>query len=281
MLVYTSSRLGLCSHFKKNTSSVPVLPDISELLKKKVKASQNIDKENPDHIRNSRGRAALKRRPELYKELDWSVDTELGESILVWHIATHVYLSWYETKHACRLDHLTQVTGKLSNYMMFLLAECPYMLPGNVGRQGYLAPCYILIHELQCLGEDLLGLLGDHGDAVISGQTEEGAREIGSNTTFDNACRLGVKLISKELETPDANMVELISQVWVELLCYAAYRCIPDSHARQLSNGGEFTTVVALLLEYAEYGILSFESMQDTSDDSMAGSDTEPGTEGV
>jgi hypothetical protein len=133
------------------------------------------------------------------------------------------------------------------------------------------------------LGEDLLSLLRDHGDAVISGQPEEAAREIGSNTTFDNACRLGVKLISKDLESPDANIVELISQVCVELLCYAAYRCLPDSHARQLSNGGELTTVVALLLVYMEYDILTFESVQDRSEagDSMASSDTEPCTEYV
>ncbi|KAK1613110.1 hypothetical protein QYE76_036783 [Lolium multiflorum] len=260
------------------TSSVPVSPHISEILKKQVKESHNVNKENPDHIRNSRGRAALKRRPELYEELNWSVDTELRESILVWHIATHIYLNWYETKHARCPHHLAQVTGKLSNYMMFLLAERPYMLPDNVGRHGYLALCYILIHELQCLGEDLLSLLRDHGDAVISGQTEDAAREIGSNTTFDNACRLGVKLISKDLESPDANIVELISQVCVELLCYAAYRCLPDSHARQLSNGGELTTVVALLLVYMEYDILTFESVQDRSEDSMASSDTEPGT---
>ncbi|XP_047058387.1 uncharacterized protein LOC124665034 [Lolium rigidum] len=263
------------------TSSVPVSPHISEILKKQVKQSHNVNKENPDHIRNSRGRAALKSRPELYEELRWSVDTGLGESILVWHIATHIYLSWYERKHARRPHHLAQVIGKLSNYMMFLLAERPYMLPDNVGRHGYLALCYILIHELQCLVEDLLSLLRDHGDAVISGQTEDAAREIGSNTTFDNACRLGVKLITKELETPDANMMELISQVWVELLCYSAYQCVSDSHARQLSNGGEFTTVVALLLEYMEYDILTFESVQDRSEDSMASSDTEPCTEYV
>ncbi|XP_051199052.1 uncharacterized protein [Lolium perenne] len=254
------------------TSSVPVSPHISELLKKQVKQSHNVNKENPDHIRNSRGRATLKRRrPELYEELRWSVDSEFGVSILVWHIATHIYLSWYERKHTRRLS---QVTRELSNYMMFLLAERPYMLPDNVGRHDYLGLCYILIHELQCSREDVLYLLQDHGDVVISGQREEAAREFESNTTFDNACRLGVKLISKEVETPDANMVEVISQVWVELLCYASYQCIPESHARQLSNGGEFTTVVALLLEYMEYDILTFESVQDRSEDSMASSDT-------
>jgi hypothetical protein len=57
--------------------------------------------------------------------------------------------------------------------------------------------------------------------------------------TFDKSCQLSAKLISKELETPDANMLELISQMWVELLCYTAYWCKSDSYARQLSKGGE------------------------------------------
>jgi hypothetical protein len=123
------------------TSSVPVLPGISELLKIQVKASQNVDKESPDHIQNSRGRAALKRRPGLYEELDWSVDTDLDMTILVWHIATHVYLSWYEANHAHRPHHLAQVTQVLSNYMMFLLADRPYMLPNNIDRHTYVELC--------------------------------------------------------------------------------------------------------------------------------------------
>jgi hypothetical protein len=72
-------------------------------------------------------------------------------------------------------------------------------------------------------------------------------------------------------------MLELMSQVWVELLCYAAARCSPDSHARQLSNGGEFTTIVAFLIEYTK----SSNMEGDTPKDSMAKSTTEAGIEDV
>uniref|UniRef100_A0A0A9A6P8 Uncharacterized protein n=1 Tax=Arundo donax TaxID=35708 RepID=A0A0A9A6P8_ARUDO len=34
------------------------------------------------------------------------------------------------------------------------------------------------------------------------------------------------------------------------MLCYAGYRCSAYSHAKQLSNGGEFITIVALLMEH-------------------------------
>jgi hypothetical protein len=252
------------------TSSVAVPAELGELLREQMRESEQVDTDSLDHIRNSRGRAALKRRPGLYEELRWSMDTELDESILVWHIATHVYLSWYEGKHteACVPHHLAQVTKKLSNYMMFLLAERPYMLGDISSRKGYLRLCYWLIHAGCChysTEEDLLRIIRDHGDQLLrAGQTPQHAERDNDtyerSVTFDKACLLAAKLISRELETPDANMMKLISQVWVELLFYAANRCIPDSHARQLSNGGEFTTIVTLLLEYMKRGFVSTDS---------------------
>ncbi|XBI88533.1 hypothetical protein VPH35_026497 [Triticum aestivum] len=225
------------------SSSVPVSEDFSQLLKKQLTASVDINKEDPDHIQNSRGRAALKKRG-LYEELmAWSVDTELDDSILVWHIATHVYLSWYEAKHRS-LPQLAKVTQELSNYMMFLLAARPYMLPDNASRQKYI--------ELgRGIGRSRPARNADH-------RIEANVDEVEENVTFDRASQLGTMLISKELETPDASMLKLISQVWVEMLSYAGYRCRPDSHARQLSNGGEIITIVALMVEYTKSGFLEF-----------------------
>ncbi|XBI88525.1 hypothetical protein VPH35_026489 [Triticum aestivum] len=49
------------------SSSVPVSLDFSELLKEQLWESVGVKKENPNHIQNSRGRAALKKRG-LYEE---------------------------------------------------------------------------------------------------------------------------------------------------------------------------------------------------------------------
>jgi hypothetical protein len=197
------------------------------------------------------------------------VDTEPDQTILVWHIATHVYLSWYEAKHSRRPHSLAQVTQELSNYMIFLLAARPYMLPDNASRQWYIELCNKVIHELEYGSEaDLLTLIRVQGDTTLSfrepPQPYKPADRFERNLTFDRACQLGAKLISKDQETPDANMLELINQVWVEMLYYAAYRCRPDSHVRQLSNGGEITTVVALMLEYTNSGF--FRSNKEGSD---------------
>lgn len=78
--------------------SVPVSPLIEQL----VVQSCGISKRSPDHIVNSRGRAVLKRKSQqLYDELDWSIDPDklsLEDTILVWHIATDLYLRWYKAK---------------------------------------------------------------------------------------------------------------------------------------------------------------------------------------
>ncbi|KAF7013675.1 unnamed protein product [Triticum aestivum] len=248
------------------SSSVPVSEDFSMMLKEQLRGSVGVTKENRDHIQNSRGLAALKKRG-LHEELAWSVDSELDESILVWHIATDVYLSWYEAEHK-RLPPPAKVTQELSNYMMFLLAARPYMLPDNATRQRYIELCNKVIYHLKLQyssAEDLIKLMQGHGDALNAEQTQPAVVDMPaattkeSSVTFDRACQLGSKLISKGLETPDA-MLDLISQVWVEMLCYTGYRCRPDSHARQLSSGGEITTVVAILMELLKTDFLNFNS---------------------
>jgi hypothetical protein len=68
---------------------------------------------------------------------------------------------------------------------------------------------------------------------------------------LDKASQLGAKLIDDKIEGLGiAEMLDLISQVWVEMLCYVSYRCSAHAHAKQLSNGGELITVAAFLMEH-------------------------------
>ena len=53
----------------------------------------------------------------------WMEDLKLEERILVWHIATHVYMEW------CPHDNMWRVlvaTRALANYMFLLLAASSY-----------------------------------------------------------------------------------------------------------------------------------------------------------
>jgi len=49
---------------------------------------------------------------------------------------------------------------------------------------------------------------------------------------------------------PD-EMLEIIFNVWVDKLVYAAVRCSREAHAKQLSAGGHLTTVLWMLIQHA------------------------------
>jgi len=57
----------------------------------------------------------------------WSMDMEFDESILAWHLATDEFLTKYS--ESADAKPLVEATKAVSNYMMFLLVERPYMLP--------------------------------------------------------------------------------------------------------------------------------------------------------
>uniref|UniRef100_M8C5J1 DUF4220 domain-containing protein n=1 Tax=Aegilops tauschii TaxID=37682 RepID=M8C5J1_AEGTA len=235
--------------------------------------------------RNSRGANILKNRG-LSKDraewCHWSVNIDLDRSILIWHIATDIYLCRSKVKHAEKLAEAVKV---LSNYMMFLLVAKPAMLPGlirhalyaqtrnnlycNWSRHlsgGWVVPS----HQLQvvspkkswlCMVKELFHHEGPNGPCRII-QREELARSMlkgefsqvsgkaqtaGSREfAIDYAIDLAAELVILESSKPD--LLEVIFGVWLEMLCYAAQNCSPDSHARQLSNGSEFITVVWLLI---------------------------------
>lgn len=50
-----------------------------------------------------------------------------------------------------------------------------------------------------------------------------------------------------------SEILEIIFTVWVELLLYSGDRCSRESHARQLSNGGEFITILWLMMKHQNY----------------------------
>jgi hypothetical protein len=70
-----------------------------------------------------------------------------------------------------------------------------------------------------------------------------------SKSVMFDAC-----ILAKELLTLDAKKRwGLMSEMWVELLSYAASHCRPSTHVAQLSEGGELITFVWLLM--AHFGI--------------------------
>uniref|UniRef100_A0A0E0MN51 DUF4220 domain-containing protein n=1 Tax=Oryza punctata TaxID=4537 RepID=A0A0E0MN51_ORYPU len=251
--------------------SIPVSEFIEQLVVKELQ--KNGRPRDPDHIINLQLREVLKRRglDEEPEELDWTVE----ESILVWHIATDLYLRCYKEKQQKatgrqdgELAELAQAAEELSNYLLFLLAARPYMLPSSVDRNAYVQMCYSLLSPKEALrcwkglpsldyrsADDLASSLRRLGDALNTGSTkihQESTTPVdgrSDSAILITGAQLGSKLISEEQSTA-GHMLELIVQEWVGILFYVGSRCSAYSHARQLSDGGDLATVVAILLRY-------------------------------
>ncbi|CAL4989598.1 unnamed protein product [Urochloa decumbens] len=199
------------------------------------------------------GRGALMRR-KLYRRLEWSVKLKMEESILVWHIATDVYLWWRrkDKEEEQAEAELAEAARALSNYMLFLLGAQPHMLPPSASRDPYVYACYDLLTGLGCTSdEEMLCLLGRYA----ADAEEFPCDALRVNKTLRQGCRLGAFLIGLHQGSPPAaaagHTLEIICQVWADMLCYAGHGCGAESHAKQLSRGGELLTVAALVAKYA------------------------------
>ncbi|KAF8687483.1 hypothetical protein HU200_043177 [Digitaria exilis] len=243
--------------------SVPVSPFIEKLLMDKVLSisSWQDDEDGGQRLLfDSRGQEELKRRGVYEQEgLEWSLENR----IVVWHIATSIYLSWWHKKQQSEAKSprqdmaMAEAVEALSNYMMFLLASRPHMLHPTASRDAYVEICYVLttIRRGRCGHTSAEALLGDLRDIADALETMPSVRD-NLEARLRTSCELGAKLVREgegeddEEEEENKTQLDLLAQVWVEAICYAAQRCSAYSHAKQLSNGGELITVAAILLEH-------------------------------
>ncbi|KAI5001812.1 hypothetical protein ZWY2020_026462 [Hordeum vulgare] len=150
------------------------------------------------------------------EEFHLAFGREFQEDILVWHIATKVFLVSDEqgklyagTKHA-------RAIKALSEYLMFLVAR-------------------------QKLAQILLG--------DKQGDSDWGLDDVKTSIVSD-----GVNLAMELLRADESEMpqlLELVFNLWVDKLLHAAVSCSTESHAKQLSRGGDFTTIVWIMAQHA------------------------------
>ncbi|OQU82719.1 hypothetical protein SORBI_3005G012700 [Sorghum bicolor] len=187
-----------------------------------------------------RGQCALEQRryePDddedglFLKDLTWSTSMEFDQSILTWHLATHKFLKYSESTTDAGSLSLVEATKAVSNYMMFLLVECPYMLPSPVRP------------TLHVQAKKVLREQRSWERFITRDRTTKIVRVI------DPGAKLADELLHiEDSKMPGPNeLLRVVFGVWVEMLCYAAHHCSRESHARQLNNGGEFITTVWLL----------------------------------
>lgn len=159
---------------------------------------------------------------------------EIQQQIIIWHIATDIYL---RTSEKAETTEYVKAINLISNYMMFLVVERPYMVPGLALRTIYSKTIEDIIQSrigssVQSLGEKLSVNNRKHNKVSLS------------------ALPLALLLV-KRLNEYDGARLEFLFKVWVEMLHYVSHRCSRESHAKQLSSGGELTTVVWIMAEHA------------------------------
>ncbi|CAA7014046.1 unnamed protein product [Microthlaspi erraticum] len=196
--------------------------------------------------------------------LHYVTQVDYDQSILIWHVATELL---YQTEAVISEKNLCnrEFSKILSDYMMYLLIVQPALMSTVAGidkirfmeaiaeaknfpeakkfwqkkrlensRNPKLA-CKEIISSLEDLKE------------------RKGKRYQRTNVLAD-ASILAKALNKLSGEGEKEVMWEVVSQVWVEMLCYAATHCDPKQHVAQLSRGGEFLSFVWLLMAHLGLG---------------------------
>ncbi|XAR63340.1 hypothetical protein NMG60_11023246, partial [Bertholletia excelsa] len=173
---------------------------------------------------------------ENQNEFKWSIGLEFGESIVTWHIVTEICYRLSE-EHDEDISEQVKAIKILSHYMTYLLIRHPSTLPfcntsspvmeswhyvkkilSNSGSFSSNAKIHGLLLEEECNPQDFPMI---HRVRTLANNLREKEREI---------------------------RWKIMSNIWLDMLSYAASNCPIRQHAREVSHGGELLTHVWLLL---------------------------------
>ncbi|XP_020174148.1 uncharacterized protein [Aegilops tauschii subsp. strangulata] len=224
---------------------------------------------NTDMLGKKWGEYPLDRRGLYRGVLKDSLGVEFQEGIIIWHIATEVFLTKSEKAKAIDATPIVHAIRVMSDYLMFLLVERPYMLPGQPQKRLYQRTCERLVTMRSAdprypsrarVVKDLFRM----SDAPHSSISRVAEREELANNLYDayedrefsllaprltHMARLAKELLEKEKDGT-TNSLNLVLDVWMDILVYASNKCSRESHAQKLNSGGELTTIVWLMAEY-------------------------------
>ncbi|XP_048551842.1 uncharacterized protein LOC125531493, partial [Triticum urartu] len=199
-----------------------------------------------------------------------SLGIEFQEGIIIWHIGTDLFLAMSERAKAEDVLPHVKAIKVLSNYMMFLLVGRPYMLPGNAQNRLYQLTCKNLEDQVQRThsgrSKSIFGMLKSlfrlrdgPGSTSRATDSEELAKTLyqkyGSQKFSHDAprlayaARLARKLVIMEKDGT-ADSLQVVLDVWADIMVYASNKCSRESHAKKLNSGGELTTILWLMAEH-------------------------------
>lgn len=176
-------------------------------------------------------------------------DFEFEKSLLIWHCATEI--CYQVDVNVDGPNNKRRMFSKiLSDYMTYLLIKQPKLMSPIAGIEQIRyhdtrveAKNIGLRHPPETMEQFCKNLLEEH---MATAESDD--RKGKGKSVLSEACNLANALRQRSTKW------DTISEVWVEILSYAASHCRADSHARLLSEGGEFITFVWLLM--AHFGIV-------------------------
>ncbi|KAL2324970.1 hypothetical protein Fmac_024028 [Flemingia macrophylla] len=243
--------LSMLYHEKPKTVTAELKDVIFKQLLKKSKKAENME-ECKKLCAHRGGQVLVKQKCD---SINWSTKVEFDQSLLLWHIATD--LCYYSDGNCADIKD-GQTSKGLSDYMLHLLVNCPFMLPSGIGEIRYVDTCaevsellqerkYISQRDQACQVIRRVSVDEKFGPSKVKGDR--------SKSVLFEALRLAksIESLATEKNWPKEKKWKMISHVWVEMLCHAASRCRGFHHAKQLSQGGELITHVWLLM--AHFGI--------------------------
>uniref|UniRef100_A0A8R7Q6U4 Uncharacterized protein n=1 Tax=Triticum urartu TaxID=4572 RepID=A0A8R7Q6U4_TRIUA len=182
----------------------------------------------------------------LLDDMGFSIkDRDFAHCILIWQVATDIYLCCCDdTQHQSRCLNaeeddkvLVEAIKVLSKYMGFLMIH-PNLLPGGV-------PSNSTINNLeQWWKTSKFCTSKEFARTLLADENEDPKLKTSKPYSF-----LAAKLLGNRSNLP---MLQVIFGVWVEFLCYAAYHSTGISHCIQLGRGGEFLSVIRLVIDHIE-----------------------------
>ena len=219
-----------CSSKEKHKTHNERIEDCDQ-VSKKAKCLHELSEENDKTIKDS-------------------VKKDFDHSILLWHIATNLCYQDDRNTFPNSVQCLNcKARELLSEYMLYLQVMRPSMLPNGIEQIRFQDTCAEAIEffkERKSLCDVDQARILLEVSTEISPSKVKGDR---SKSVLFEGCRLSKSLQCLEVD----KMWELVSDVWVEMLCYATSKCRWNHHAQQLTQGGELVTYVWLLM--AHFGI--------------------------
>ncbi|XP_021746386.1 uncharacterized protein LOC110712231 [Chenopodium quinoa] len=241
-------------YVERNPIKLSYLEFIFTELQLKAKLVRG-DKEGMEQVSSARGNLVLEEDFFLVSEYlqPWTIDVEdYSESVLTWHLATDICY-WIESNTTCEPHR--EVSKQLSDYVVYLILRRQDLVPQLVSKSDvhFKSTEKDIILAYDKASKNTRDPVKSFCEYVVYHKLDDRiaaqvSKSNDSQSVFDEACCL-----AKQLVMFGDNKWEIISKVWVEMLCYAAIRSSPRYNFANLSKGGELITLVWLFMSHLGY----------------------------